>query len=145
MYKLSNITRINTLKEDGSYELMTWSDADAYIRKHNPMWYDLANVHGESVRTSVWKDTTTMVLKGEEFLPAIWRMATATDGLKGEDLEDAKANGLPFIRMVDGYVPHDILEAEVDVLPGQIAYGTEFKKLQISELEAEIERLKAED
>lgn len=145
MYKLSKITRINTLKEDGSYELMTRSDADAYIRKHNPMWYDLANVLGESVRTAVWKDATTMVLKGEEFLPTIWRMATAMDGLKGEDLEIAKENGLPFVQMVDGYVPHDILEAEVDVLPGQIAYGAEFKRLQIAELEAEIARLQAED
>lgn len=145
MYKLSKITRINVLKEDGSYELMTWSDADAYIRKHDPMWYDLANVLGESVRTAVWKDTTTMVLKGEEFLPTIWRMATAMDGLKGEDLEIAKENGLPFIQMVDGYVPHDILESEVDVLPGQIAYGIEFTRLQIAELEAEIARLQAED
>lgn len=145
MYKLSNITRINTLKENGSYELMTWSDADAYIREHNSMWYDLANVLGESVQPTVWKDDTTMVFKGEKFLPAIWRMATVMDGLKGEELEVAKANGLPFIQMVDGYVPHDILESEVDVLPGQIAYGIEFTKLQIAELEAELKRLEAED
>lgn len=145
MYKLSKITRINMLKEDGSYELMTWSDADAYIRKHNPLWYDLANVLGESISETVWKDATTMVLKGEKFLPAIWRMATATNDLKGEDLEIAKENGLPFIQMVDGYVPHDILESEVDVLPGQIAYGAEFTRLKIAELEAELKRLEAED
>lgn len=145
MYKLSNITRINTLKEDGSYELMTWSDADAYIRKHNPMWYDLANVLGESECPTVWKDETTMVLKGENFLPMIFKMAIAADGLTGEELEVAEANGLPFIRMVEGYVPHDILEAEVDVLPGQIAYGKEFTRLQIAELEAELKRLEAED
>ena len=145
MYKLSNITRINTLKEDGSYELMTWSDADAYIRKHNPLWYDLANVLGESECPTAWKDETTMVLKGENFLPMVFRMATAINDLKGEELEVAKANGLPFVQMVDGYVPHDILEAEVDVLPGQIAFDKEFKQLQIAELEAELERLKAED
>ena len=145
MYKLSNITRINTLKEDGSYELMTWSDADAYIRKHNTLWYDLANVLGESECPTAWKDETTMVLKGENFLPMVFRMATAINDLKGEELEVAKANGLPFVQMVDGYVPHDILEAEVDVLPGQIAFDKEFKQLQIAELEAELERLKAED
>lgn len=145
MYKLSKITRINTLKEDGSYELMTWSDADAYIRKHNPMWYDLANVLGESECPTVWKDETTMVLRGENFLPMVYRLATVLNNLKGEELEVAKANGLPFVQMVEGYVPHDILESEVDVLPGQIAYGKEFKQLQIAELEAEIARLTAED
>ena len=145
MYKLSKITRINMLKEDGSYELMTWSDADAYIREHDPMWYDLANVLSESECPAVWKDATTMVLKGENFLPMIFKMAVEIDGLKGEELEVAKANGLPFVQMVDGYVPHDILEAEVDVLPGQIAFDKEFKRLQIAELEAELEQLKAED
>lgn len=145
MYKLSKITRINVLKEDGSYELMTWSDADAYIREHNPMWYDLANVLSESECPAVWKDKTTMVLRGENFLPMVYRMANVLNDLGGEELELAKANGLPFVQMVDGYVPHDVLEAEVDVLPGQIAFDKEFKRLQIAELEAEIERLKAED
>lgn len=145
MYKLSNITRINVLKEDGSYELMTWSDADAYIRKHNPLWYDLANVLGESECPTAWKDETTMVLKGENFLMAVYRLATELNDLDDEALELAKANGLPFVQMVDGFVPHDILESEVDVLPGQIAYREEFTRLQIAELEAELERLKSED
>lgn len=145
MYKLSNITRINVLKEDGGYELMTWSDADAYIKEHNPMWYDLANVLGESECTSVWKDVTTMVLRGENFLMAVYRLATELNDLDDEALELAKANGLPFIQMVEGYVPHDILEAEVDVLPGQIAYGEEFIRLRIAELETELKRLEAED
>lgn len=144
MYKLSKITRINVLKEDGSYELMTWSDADAYIRKHNPLWYDLANVLSESECPTVWKDETTMVLRGENFLMAIYRLATELNDLGDEELELAKANGLPFIQMVDGFVPHDILESEVDVLPGQIAYREEFTRLQIAELEAELERLKSE-
>ena len=145
MYKLSNITRINVLKEDGSYELMTWSDADAYIKEHNPMWYDLAHVLSESECPTVWKDETTMVLRGENFLMAVYRLATELDYLGDEELRLAKANGLPFIQMVDGFVPHDILETEVDVLPGQIAYGKEFKQLQIAELEAEIAKLTAED
>lgn len=145
MYKLSNITRINMLKEDGSYELMTWSDADAYIKEHNPMWYDLAHVLSESECPTVWKDETTMVLRGENFLMAVYRLATKLDYLGDEELRLAKANGLPFIQMVDGFVPHDILETEVDVLPGQIAYGKEFKQLQIAELEAEIAKLTAED
>ena len=85
-----------------------------------------------------------MVLRGENFLPMVYRLATVLNNLKGEELEVAKANGLPFVQMVEGYVPHDILESEVDVLPGQIAYGKEFKQLQIAGLEAEIERLKSE-
>lgn len=133
------------LKEDGSYELMTWSDADAYIKEHNPMWYDLAHVLSESECPTVWKDETTMVLRGENFLMAVYRLATKLDYLGDEELRLAKANGLPFIQMVDGFVPHDILETEVDVLPGQIAYGKEFKQLQIAELEAEIAKLTAED
>ena len=129
MYKLSNITRINITKEDGTRVLMTWDEADAYIRANNPMWSDLADVLRETgiPETRKGEYFTTVVLKGERFLRAVY--TAVKEG---------------FIQMVDGYIPRDVYLSEIDVLPGQIAFGDEFDKLEIAYLEDELKRLKSE-
>lgn len=131
MYKLSEITRINICKEDFTCEpeceLMTWDEADAYIKEHSPCWSNLADVLTEINDTYVGSPATgTVVHNTDQLKLAIWKeVAPARKSGKHPDDE--------FVVMMPGHHPREVLTAEFDVLKGHVASGQAYDYLHLKQ------------
>ena len=131
MYKLSEITRINICKEDFTSEpeceLMTWDEADAYIRENSPCWSNLADVLTEINDVYTGELATSTVIHNADALKlAIWKnVAPARRFTKHPDDE--------FIVMVPGHHPREVLTAEIDVLKGHVASGQAYDYLHLKQ------------
>lgn len=119
MNKLSEITLINVCKEDFTGEceckLMTWKQADKYIRETSPCWADLADVLTETNEVWCRPDGVHTIHEEKALKAALFKMATYR--------ADGKYTENDFIVMKPGHEPREILDAEPDVLCGQIASG----------------------
>ena len=123
MYKLSQITRIQTIKEDGTYDLMTWDEADELIRNDHGIWADLAETFTEIVNDFVRPTVTNVVYNAEDFRNAVHKTAVSYE----EWNADKHWNDDHFIVMEKGHHPREIFDAELDVLPGHICSGRDWE------------------